>query len=99
MCCFFGTIVASVYAEVMARLRKYPAISYLIVSLVPLIPGSNIYYTAQQAVLRNWAGFLHQGYLTLITAGVMAVGIILVSSAARIVHARLSKRHHHIQHH
>lgn len=86
MCCFFGTLLAAVYAEGMARLRKYPAISYLIISLVPLIPGSYIYYTAQQAVLKNWDGFLHQGNLTLITAGIMAVGIILVSSAARILH-------------
>jgi len=86
MCCFFGTLLAASYAEIMARIRKYPAISYLVISLIPLIPGSNIYYTAQQAVQQNMDGFLHQGVLTLITAGVMAVGIILVSSAARIIH-------------
>lgn len=91
MCCFFGTILAAAYAEVMARIRKYPAISYLIISLIPLIPGSYIYYTAQQAMLKNWDGFLHQGNLTLITAGIMAVGIILVSSAARILHFHSKK--------
>lgn len=86
MCCLFGTIFAAAYAEIMARIRKYPAISYLVISLVPLIPGSNIYYTAQQAVQRNMDGFIQQAVLTLVTAGVMAVGIILVSSAARIIH-------------
>lgn len=86
MCCFFGTVFAAAYAEIMARIRKYPAISYLVISLIPLIPGSYIYYTAQQAVQGNMDGFLQQGILTLITAGVMAVGIILVSSAARIIH-------------
>lgn len=86
MCCLFGTLVAAAYAEVMARIRKYPAISYLVISLIPLIPGSNIYYTAQQAVQGNMDGFIREGTLTLITAGVMAVGIILVSSAARIIH-------------
>ena len=86
MCCLFGTIFAAAYAEIMARIRKYPAISYLVISLVPLIPGSNIYYTAQQAVQGNLDGFIQQAVLTLVTAGVMAVGIILVSSAARIIH-------------
>ena len=86
MCCLFGTICAAAYAEIMARVRKYPAISYLVIGLISLIPGSNIYYTAQQAVQGNMDGFIQQGVLTLVTAGVMAVGIILVSSAARIIH-------------
>lgn len=86
MCCFIGTVVAAAYSEIMARIRKYPAISYLVISLIPLIPGSYIYYTAQQAVQGNMDGFIYQGVLTLITAGVMAVGIILVSSAFRIIH-------------
>ena len=85
-CCFFGTLMAAAYAEVMARVRKYPAISYLVISLIPLIPGSNIYYTAQQAVQGHMEGFIREGTLLVITAGVMAAGIILVSSAARIIH-------------
>ena len=86
MCCLFGTLFAATYAEVMARIRKYPAISYLVIGLISLIPGSNIYYTAQQAVQGNMDRFIQEGTLLIITAGVMAVGIILVSSAARIIH-------------
>jgi len=86
MCCLFGTIFAAAYAEVMARIRKYPAISYLVIGLISLIPGSNIYYTAQQAVQGNMDRFVQEGTLLVVTAGVMAVGIILVSSAARIIH-------------
>ena len=85
MCCLFGTICAAAYAEVMARIRKYPAISYLVIGLISLIPGSNIYYTAQQAVQGNMDRFIQEGTLLVVTAGVMAVGIILVSSLARII--------------
>lgn len=85
MCCFLATLVAASYAEIMARIRKYPAISYLVISLIPLIPGSNIYYTAQQAVQGNMDQFIQEGTLLIITAGIMAVGIILISSAARII--------------
>ena len=86
MCCLFGTIFAASYAEVMARIRKYPAISYLVIGLISLIPGSNIYYTAQQALQSNLDRFIREGTLLVVTAGVMAVGIILVSSTARIIH-------------
>ena len=86
MCCLFGTIFAASYAEVMARIRKYPAISYLVIGLISLIPGSNIYYTAQQALQSNLDRFIQEGTLLVVTAGVMAVGIILVSPIARIIH-------------
>lgn len=78
LCYFLSTVVAALFAEGMARVRKYPAISYLISSLLPLIPGSGIYYAAQQAVQGNSEGFVAYGAKTLAIAGVMAVGILLV---------------------
>lgn len=87
-CCFVATVIAAVYAEIMARVRKYPAISYLVISLLPLIPGAGIYYTAQQAIQSNMDGFIAYGTNTLATAGVMAVGILLVSTVVRMMHHR-----------
>ena len=84
LCYFVSTVVAAVFAEVMARVRKYPAISYLISSLLPLIPGSGIYYAAQQAVQGNSAGFVAYGTKTLSIAGVMAVGILLVVTLTKV---------------
>lgn len=86
LCCFIATVFAAIFSEVMARVRKYPAISYLVISLLPLIPGAGIYYTAQQAVQSNLSEFISYGTNTLATAGVMAVGILLVSTAVRIWH-------------
>ena len=84
LCYFLSTVAAAVFSEVMARIRKYPAISYLISSLLPLIPGSGIYYAAQQAVQGNSEGFVAYGSKTLAIAGVMAVGILLVVSLTKI---------------
>ena len=53
LCYFLATVFAAVFAELMARVRKYPAISYLITSLLPLIPGAGVYYSAQQAMQGN----------------------------------------------
>ena len=68
----------------MARARKYPAISYLVVSIFPMIPGAGVYYTMTQAVMGNMSAFVDQGMHTIAIAGVMAVGILLVSTSVRI---------------
>lgn len=93
LCCFVATVGAAIFAEWMARLRKYPAISYLVISLLPLIPGAGIYYTASYAFQRNWEGFQNQGFATLLTAGVMAIGILLVSSTVRVLTSNRDKRY------
>ena len=81
---FWASVFASVYAESMARIRKYPAISYLVVSLFPLIPGSDVYYTMNYAVRGNTEMFNRHGMFTAAVAGVMAVAILLVSTGFRM---------------
>lgn len=89
---FIATVVAAVFAEIMARVRKYPAISYLISSLLPLIPGAAIYYAAQEAFQGNSAGFLSHSTRALAIAGVMAVGILLVVSLTKVWSNRRQSR-------
>lgn len=81
---FAAAIVSSVYSELMARIRKYPAISYLVVSIFPLIPGASVYYTMNYAVRGEMESFADRGMHTIAIAGVIAVGILLVSTAFRI---------------
>lgn len=85
---FSGAMVASLYAETMARIRKYPAISYLVVSIFPLIPGAGVYYTMTYAVQGQMDRFANNGMLTAAIAGAIALGILLVSSAFRLATAK-----------
>ena len=80
---FWATVFASTYAELMARVRKYPAISYLVVSIFPLIPGASVYYTMNDAVRGNMDSFASRGMHTVAIAGVIAVGILLASTTFR----------------
>ncbi len=89
---FFATMVASLYSEIMARVRKYPAISYLVVSAFPLIPGAGVYYTMNYAVRNDMANFASQGMHTAAIAGVMAVGILLVSTVVRLTNIWLIRK-------
>ena len=84
VCYFWSALFSSVYSEIMARVRKYPAISYLVVSIFPLIPGAGVYYTMNYAVLGEMERFANQGMHTAAIAGIMAVGILLGSTVFRI---------------
>jgi uncharacterized membrane protein YjjB (DUF3815 family) len=81
---FWGAVFASAYSEIMARIRKYPAISYLVVAIFPLIPGAGVYFTMNYAVRGDMAMFASQGMYTAAIAGLMAVGILLVSTSVRL---------------
>ncbi len=81
---FWSALFASVYAEIMARIRKYPAISYLCVSIFPMIPGAGAYYTMNYAVRGEMELFASQGMHTAAIAGILAVGILLGSTTFRM---------------
>ena len=87
-----GAMVASMYSEIMARVRKYPAISYLVISLFPLIPGAGVYYSVNYAVRGDIINFTSKLGNTGSIAGAMAVGILLVSTIVRIVTDRIHKK-------
>ena len=82
--CFWGALVAALYSEIMARVRKCPAISYLLVAIFPLIPGAGIYYTMNYVVRGEMEMFAKKGMETIAVAGVIAVGLLLVSTAFRL---------------
>lgn len=89
---FFGTLASSIYAETMARIRKCPALIYLVVAIFPLLPGAGIYYTMRYAVQGNMGLFLNKGMHTAAEAGIMAVAILIVSTTFRLWSIRQIKK-------
>ncbi len=85
ICMLLSSAAAAVYAEIMARIRKCPAIGYLVLSIIPLIPGSALYYTMTYMVRGDMLDFGTKGMDTLVQFGMMAVGILLVSTTVRVV--------------
>ena len=81
---FWSSLFASLFSEVMARIRKYPAMSYLVVSIFPLIPGAGVYYTMNYAVRGMNEEFANQGLHTAAIAGTIAIGILLASTTVRM---------------
>jgi len=81
---FIASLFSAIYSEVMARIRKKPAIAYLVVSMFPLLPGAGIYYTANHLVRGDISKFASTGTHTIAIAGTLAVGMLLVSTVVRL---------------
>lgn len=69
---------AAVYAEVLARIRKAPANQFLIIGLIPLIPGRTLYYTMSYGVQGDWLESRWFGIQTIQYALGIAAGMSLV---------------------
>ena len=84
---FFGALAANLYSEIIARIIKTPTTTILVSSLIPLIPGGALYYTMRYFYNREWELFTNNGLRTLSLALAIALGIIVVSTAIKLLTA------------
>lgn len=82
---FLVALLISVYAEIMARVMKTPTTTFITASLVPLIPGGSLYYTMAYAFESNMEAFLEKAIYTLQLAAALALGIIVASTAVKLI--------------
>lgn len=66
---FFPALAASTagafYAELMARRLKTPSTPFFVIAMIPLIPGSTLYYSMEQVVQDNLVDAWYYGVQTL----------------------------------
>ena len=80
-----SSVIFSVYSEVLARIFKTPVTTFVVCALIPLVPGSGMYYTMREAVLGNISKSLELGLNTLASAGTLALGVLFVSTLTRLI--------------
>lgn len=80
------SILTAAYAEIVARFRKAPATLFLLPALIPLVPGSHVYYMMLCLVMGYPQEAREFGLLTVKWAIGLAAGISLVAAAEQILH-------------
>ena len=70
----FAALFAALYAEVMARVRKCPSMPYLVITILPLLPGAGVYYTMSLGLEGDMMDAVAKGLETIGVAGSLAVG-------------------------
>ena len=79
------SVATSIYSEIMAVVLKTPTTTFLIISLIPLIPGGSLYYALSQAFSGDLESFLTRALYTFQLASALSIGIILVLSLNRSI--------------
>lgn len=90
---FAAAAAIAVFSECMARLRRCPVTGYLQVALLPLVPGSGIYYAMRHCVAGRPSCFYPPCSIPSGMAASLAVGAMLASTVLRIVLPHLPQRH------
>ena len=62
---FIAAMCITVYAEIFARIKKTPTTTFLVVGIIPMIPGSALYYTMNYAFAGDLKSFFDTGVYTL----------------------------------
>jgi len=81
----FCAMGITVYAEIFARIEKAPTTVFLAPSVIPLVPGSSLYYTMNYALNSQWEAFAQKALYTLELVFFMAVGIIAITTLTRVL--------------
>lgn len=87
---FVTSLAASLYSEIMARVRKTPTSIFFPSSIIPILPGKAVYDTVNLALRQDTAGFLESSISTFYTTMAIALGIITIHTA-QIIFSKIVK--------
>lgn len=77
---FFSALLVSIYSEVIAKLRKVPVTSFVICGIIPLVPGSGMYYSMLKYTQGKINAAMQQMLDVFMIAVAIAAAMALVSS-------------------
>lgn len=80
-----ATITISIFSEIFARILKAPATIFLLIGIIPLVPGSGLYYAMNYLINGNYTMFAQKGIQTAAYAGAIAIGVSMVTSIVRMI--------------
>ncbi len=83
LACLIASLLVSIYAEILARRLKTPVSSFSIPCLIPLIPGSALYYSIKFALANDWILFVSKATYTISIAAALSLGVLIVNTVAR----------------
>ena len=92
--CLMASALAGIYSEILAKLLHAPATIFAIIAVIPLVPGSSLFYTMLNIV--NWNTQQASFYCsqTIYLALAIASGISIVWTLWSILFIRNNKESH-----
>ena len=89
---FICACFVAFYAEILARILKTPATTFLIPSMIPHIPGGALYTTMRYALEKQWQPCLNQAFNTFKLALALALGFVAVLTVFNVLNVLRSRK-------
>ena len=89
---FIAATAIGLFGELFARINRKPVTVFIIPGIVPLVPGYGMYLTMLDLINNDFYSAAKTGSDTIFLAGSIAVGVVLVSSTAKMFKRRNKKR-------
>ncbi len=77
---FIASALITLAAEILARVLHCPTTLFIVIAILPLVPGKSLYITMQYATEGLWEKFASQGITTLLYAIAISAGIMLMTA-------------------
>ena len=85
LACLLASAFCALYSEIVARIQKAPTTLFFITSVVPLIPGSTLYYTFSYMIAGDAAKSSYYGTRTLQYGLAIAAGSCIIWATTLII--------------
>ena len=89
---FFSTAVAAIFAEFFARVRKAPAVIFILPSVISTVPGGSLYYTMRGFLSADYNEAIKHLLVSIRVGGGIAGGIVAVSIISTLIFDFIRKR-------
>lgn len=85
---FIATLMISIVAQLLARIRKNPVTVFQIGGIFPLVPGAGMYKTLYAIVEQDYPLASQYLFETLEIAGSIAIGMVLIASLNKLIFSK-----------
>jgi membrane spanning protein len=88
-----SALVVGILAEIFAIVKKTPATGFIVIGVIPLVPGFRVYRSMLFFVRGDLDKGLTEGVKACFMAIAIAVGIILATSITRMIRQYINLKH------
>lgn len=92
LACFAASCLVGILSDISSRLFKEAATIFIIPGILCLVPGAGMYETMLALLQHDMDAFADSGVTTLMLAGAIAVGLLIVGSLIRGIRFAIGKK-------
>lgn len=83
--CFCASCIVALLSDISSKVFKEAATVFIIPGIICLVPGAGMYRAMLALLSNDINGFTEEGTMTLLAAGSIAVGLLVMGSLLRII--------------